>query len=75
MFGKENKNMESSSSPEPSKDINGFIGKGMSAEGKLSFEGVVRIEGSFKGDVTSAGTIIVGEGGTVEANLNGKSVV
>ena len=69
MFGKQDKPSEVKSSSTSTGDMNGFIGKGMKAEGKLSFEGVVRIEGVFKGEVTSAGTLIVGEGGQLEGNI------
>ncbi len=50
-------------------DITGFIGKGMKVEGKLSFEKTVRIDGSFKGDISSPGTLVVGESGFVEGNV------
>ena len=50
-------------------DISGFIGKGMKVEGTLSFEKTVRIEGSFKGEINSTGTLVVGEGAFVEADI------
>ncbi len=50
-------------------DITGFIGEGMKVEGTLSFEKTVRIDGSFKGDITSSGTLVVGESGFVEGNV------
>ncbi len=50
-------------------DITGFIGKGMKVEGTLSFEKTVRIDGSFKGDITSSGTLVIGESGFVEGNV------
>ncbi len=50
-------------------DITGFIGKGMQVEGKLTFEKTVRIDGSFKGEIESTGTLVVGEGAFVEADI------
>ncbi|HLC17792.1 MAG TPA: polymer-forming cytoskeletal protein [Thermodesulfobacteriota bacterium] len=50
-------------------DINGFIGKGMKVEGKLSFDKTVRIDGSFKGEINATGTLVVGEGAFVEADI------
>lgn len=47
----------------------GFIGKGMSFEGKLSFEHTVRIDGSFKGEISSNGTLVIGDGAEIEADI------
>ncbi len=61
MFGKDDKKDDF--------DIMGFIGKGMKVEGKLSFEKTVRIDGSFKGEINSPGTLVVGENGFVEGHI------
>ncbi len=50
-------------------EIHALLGRGTSFEGKLTFEGKVRIDGSFKGEAFSSGTLIVGEGGLVEAEI------
>ncbi len=52
-----------------STEMTGFIGRGMSVEGKLSFEGAVRIDGRFRGELASNGTLLVGEGANVEAQI------
>lgn len=65
MFGKEKEKDERKRSGE----IAGFIGKGMSVEGRLSFEETVRVDGSFKGEITATGTLVVGEGGSVEGEI------
>ena len=77
MFGKNDKN-EDGESEIDNKDfgqINGFIGKGMSVEGKLSFEGTVTVEGHFTGDVASGGILIVGESGVVDGDISVDNVV
>ena len=51
-------------------EINGFIGKGVLVEGKLSFEGSLRVDGHLKGEISSEGTLLVGEGALVEADVN-----
>ncbi|MCK5236840.1 MAG: polymer-forming cytoskeletal protein [Deltaproteobacteria bacterium] len=51
-------------------DLNGFIGKGMKVVGKLSFEGSVRIDGEFSGEVNSSGILLVGEGAKVDGEIN-----
>jgi cytoskeletal protein CcmA (bactofilin family) len=67
MFGKKDgKKAEAHSD----KDVIGYIGRGMAIEGVLNFEGAVRIEGAFKGDIRSSGTLIVGEGGKVNADIH-----
>lgn len=53
----------------------GFIGKGMHIEGKLSFEDTVRVEGSFRGEINSTGTLVIGEGGHVEGTVNVETIV
>ena len=42
----------------------------MAVEGKVTFEGTVRVDGKFKGEFRSSGTLHVGEGAVVEAELN-----
>ncbi len=66
MFGKEDEKGEIIDSEE----VTGFIGKGMEVEGKVSFEGTVRVDGKFKGEIRSNGMLHVGEGALVEAELN-----
>ena len=51
-------------------EINGFIGKGVLVEGKLSFEGSLRVDGHLKGEINSEGTLLIGEGALVEADVN-----
>lgn len=48
--------------------MNGFIGKDVAITGKLGFEGSVRIDGKFNGEVDAInGTLIIGEGALIEA--------
>jgi cytoskeletal protein CcmA (bactofilin family) len=41
-------------------EINAFLGAGTSYEGRLSFQGSVRIDGNFQGEVESEGVLVVG---------------
>ena len=50
-------------------DINALLGRGSEFEGKLTFEGTVRIDGRFTGEIYSDGTLIVGEGAEVQAEI------
>lgn len=56
-------------------DLSAFIDQGSEFEGKLSFKDTVRIDGHFRGEITSENTLIVGETGTVEAVIRSKNVV
>jgi cytoskeletal protein CcmA (bactofilin family) len=51
-------------------EINTLLGKGTTFEGKLTFEGTVRVDGKLKGEVFSDDVLIVGEGAYVEAEID-----
>ena len=52
-----------------------LLGENTIFEGKLSFHGTVRIDGHFKGDISSDGTLMIGEHGIIEADINSNCVV
>lgn len=50
--------------------LSGFVGSGTNVTGEASFKSLLRIDGHFSGRVTSpTGTLIVGSGGQVDANI------
>jgi cytoskeletal protein CcmA (bactofilin family) len=51
-------------------DINAFLGSNTEFEGKLSFTGTVRIDGRFKGEIYTEGTLIVGETALIQSNVH-----
>lgn len=51
-------------------EITTLLGKDSTFEGKLTFDGAVRIEGNFKGEVFSDDVLVVGEGAYVEAEID-----
>ena len=53
----------------PHGELNALLGKGSQFEGKLLFEGTVRIDGKFSGEIISTDTLIVGEGAEVKATI------
>ncbi len=55
-------------------DIKAFLGQGAEFEGKLIFSGSVRIDGKFHGEIFGQGTLVVGQGAVVKANIAVKSV-
>ncbi|MFQ5514356.1 MAG: polymer-forming cytoskeletal protein [Myxococcota bacterium] len=58
-----------------SEQLQAFLDSGTSFEGKISFTGVVRIDGHFRGDISAEGLLVIGETGLVEANLQVGSLV
>ena len=56
-------------------EINAVLGRGSAFEGKLSFEGTVRIEGKFTGEIHTSDTLVVGEGAEVQAEIFAGSVI
>ncbi len=59
----------------PNGAMAGFLGKGTFFEGKLSFQDTIRIDGDFKGEISSGGTLVVGEGARIQADIKVKSAV
>jgi cytoskeletal protein CcmA (bactofilin family) len=55
--------------------INAFLGKGTEFEGKLVFDGVVRLDGKFKGEIISNDTLVVGESASVNAEIKVDSII
>ena len=56
-------------------NLSAFIDQGSEFEGKLSFKDTVRIDGHFRGEISSENTLIVGETGEVEADIRSQTVV
>jgi cytoskeletal protein CcmA (bactofilin family) len=56
-------------------ELNALLGRGSAFEGKLTFEGQVRIDGRFVGQVLTRDTLVVGEGGQVQADINAGTVI
>ena len=59
----------------PATEITALLGRGTHFEGKLHFEGRVRIDGYFKGEIRSDDTLIIGEGAEVHAEIDVATVI
>jgi cytoskeletal protein CcmA (bactofilin family) len=55
---------------QPMGEITTLLGRGATFEGKLTFDGTVRIDGRFKGEVFSDDVLVIGEGAHVEAEID-----
>ena len=56
-------------------EINAFLGANTEFEGKLSFTGAVRVDGRFKGEIITKGTLIVGELAVIESNVYASHII
>jgi cytoskeletal protein CcmA (bactofilin family) len=56
-------------------DIHTLIGKGSEFDGKLSFEGQVRIDGKFTGQIHTKDVLVIGEGARVQAEITAGTVI
>src|SRR3954469_2977891 len=58
-----------SASERPEGEINTLLGRGSSFDGKLTFEGTVRIDGKLSGEIFSDDVLVIGEGAHVSAEI------
>jgi cytoskeletal protein CcmA (bactofilin family) len=68
-FFKEGKKMVINTSTVSKDDITGFFGQELNLSGKLVFQGAVRIDGKYEGEIEAKGTLIVGVDAVVRAEI------
>ncbi len=56
-------------------DIKAFLGPGSKFEGKLSFDEMVRLDGTFSGEIESSDTLVVGETAQIEGTINVGAII
>ena len=64
--------MESSKSEEA---VQAHLGKGSRVEGKLTFEGSVKIDGSVEGEIQAQQAVIVGDSAVISAQIVAETIV
>jgi cytoskeletal protein CcmA (bactofilin family) len=55
-------------------EVKAVLGKGAEFIGKLIFDGAVRIDGDFQGEIHGQGSLEIGEGALVKANIAVKAI-
>jgi cytoskeletal protein CcmA (bactofilin family) len=50
-------------------DVEAFLGKNTSFEGKITFEGMARLDGRFAGEVSSGDFLFIGEHADIDAEI------
>ena len=56
-------------------DVHTILGPESSFEGKLVFDGTVRIDGRFKGEIQTDNVLVIGQGARVDAQIVVGSIV
>ena len=56
-------------------EIKAFLGKGAEFTGKLIFSGIVRIDGDFNGEIFGGGTLVIGEGANIDADIHVETIL
>jgi len=56
-------------------EVTTLLGRGSEFEGKLSFEGTVRVDGKLSGEIFTEDTLIVGEGAEVNAEISVGAII
>ncbi len=59
----------------PTQELNAFLGRGCIYEGKLTFEGRVRIDGKFTGEIFSNDILEIGPDAELEAEIDVSTVI
>jgi len=53
-----------------SHELEAFLGRNTSFEGKMGFEGMARLDGKFHGEIFSGEILIIGETAAINAEIN-----
>jgi cytoskeletal protein CcmA (bactofilin family) len=61
--------------PEVVGEINTLLGRGSEFEGKLTFEGTVRIDGKLSGEIFTDDVLVIGEGAEVSAEIDAGTII
>lgn len=56
-------------------ELSSLLGKGSEFEGKLAFEGQVRVDGKFSGQISTKDTLVIAEGARVNAEVQAGTVI
>lgn len=67
--------MSAKNNAENVKDIKAYLGEDTVFSGTLTFNGAVRIDGKMDGEINTDDTLIVGENGVIEADINAGTVI
>ncbi len=75
MLGKSQSSKVDPKVSSPVEEISAFLGKDTLFEGKMTFEGVFRLDGKFEGEIFESGTLIVGETAIIKGKIGVKTII
>lgn len=61
--------------PQTEESVQAHLGKGSRVEGKLTFEGSVRIDGHVEGEIEAHAAVIIGDSAIINAQIQAETVV
>lgn len=61
--------------PQAARDFQANLGQGSRVDGRLTFDGSVRIDGQVEGEISAQDTVIIGEGAVVTAQIQANIIV
>jgi cytoskeletal protein CcmA (bactofilin family) len=61
--------------PATGSDLNALLGRGSEFDGKLTFEGTVRVDGKFTGTIVTNDVLVVGEGAKIAAEITCGTII
>ena len=70
--------MMSKNNPKPassSEEISAFLGRETVFEGKMTFQGVFRLDGKFEGEIFNSGVLVIGEAAVIKGKVEVNTIV
>ncbi len=62
-------------SPQNEEAVQAHLGKGSRVEGKLTFEGSVKIDGYVEGEIVAQEAVVVGDSAVISAQIHAETVI
>ncbi len=66
---------KSASETQAARDFQAHLGQGSRIDGKLTFEGSVRIDGNINGEISAKETVVIGDSAVVTAQIQANVVI
>jgi len=61
--------------PQQEEAVHAHLGKGSRVEGRLTFEGSVRIDGTVDGEIGAQDAVIIGDGAVINAQIQAETII
>lgn len=56
-------------------EVSAFVGEGVTFKGVINYQGTVRIDGRLEGEISTQGTLIVGQNAVIDAKVEAGTIV